>query len=360
MKFLKKNYTEAGYVTDCVQKAALANPGVSYKLIIDGREAFFTSGDGSLQNACYAIFGREFTQSVLSVDYEKNGIKLWGLCGKTNYVRPNKSGQIFFVNGRSVVNKTLSFALSESYKNAVMVGKFPVAVLHVELDPRLVDANVHPAKIEVKFQREHDVYDCLYWGVKNALHAAPTVPQINLEQKSAHLEKPFQFEKPVAEYLAPKEAAPLEKSRPPQQEILFSPQETAPKTTEAPKWKSGTKDVAQDAAMETAESAAPYFAVTSPAAQKPLMQLEKRKTDGRAWQEEAPAAETPNFIDKPEDGQLKTALPAICGDDFKIVGQMFSTYVIVESGNEMLLIDQHAAHERIKYEQLVRDKENGR
>lgn len=267
-------------MTDCVQKAALANPGVSYKLIIDGREAFFTSGDGSLQNACYAIFGREFTQSVLSVDYEKNGIKLWGLCGKTNYVRPNKSGQIFFVNGRSVVNKTLSFALSESYKNAVMVGKFPVAVLHVELDPRLVDANVHPAKIEVKFQREHDVYDCLYWGVKNALHAAPTVPQINLEQKSAHLEKPFQFEKPVAEYLAPKEAAPLEKSRPPQQEILFSPQETAPKTTEAPKWKSGTKDVAQDAAMETAESAAPYFAVTSPAAQKPLMQLEKRKTDG--------------------------------------------------------------------------------
>ena len=154
MKFLKKDSTEAAVITDICNKQALSHPHVSLRLIRDGMDVLFSPGDSILKNAVHAVYGKDIANAVTEVDYTKNNIRVSGLTGKNNLSRPNRQMQIFFLNGRYVVNKTLMTAVQEAYKNELMIGRFPVCVLNITIDPSLVDVNVHPGKIEVKFASE--------------------------------------------------------------------------------------------------------------------------------------------------------------------------------------------------------------
>ena len=303
-KFLKKDSAEAAAVTDVVQKAALSRPDISVRYISSGREAFKTQGDGNLLNAVYSLFGGDIAKHMIKVDYSDSGVRVTGYSGTAAVARPNRNMQIFFVNGRSVVSRTVSFALSEAYKNQLTVGRFPSAVLNIEIDPSAVDVNVHPSKTEVKFTDEKAIYDAVYWGVKNMLYEKPYVPAVeSITKKPAEPVRPAQTE-------APKEQNP----------IVAHVQ----KSLDTFGKKSGFHKI------EPVKKEAP-------------------KTFA--------AEERVKYEPKPEEKPAQQTIAAEETDDFTLIGQVFDTYLIAQKGSDMLLIDQHAAHERLNYEALKKKRD---
>lgn len=303
-KFLKKDSAEAAAVTDVVQKAALSRPDISVRYISSGREAFKTQGDGNLLNAVYSLFGGDIAKHMIKVDYSDSGVRVTGYSGTAAVARPNRNMQIFFVNGRSVVSRTVSFALSEAYKNQLTVGRFPSAVLNIEVDPSAVDVNVHPSKTEVKFTDEKAIYDAVYWGVKNMLYEKPYVPAVeSITKKPAEPVRPAQTE-------APKEQNP----------IVAHVQ----KSLDTFGKKSGFHKI------EPVKKEAPKIFA---------------------------AEERVKYEPKPEEKPAQQTIAAEETDDFTLIGQVFDTYIIAQKGSDMLLIDQHAAHERLNYEALKKKRD---
>ena len=320
MKFLKKDSAEAAQILDCLNKQALSHPNVSVRLIRDGKDALFSPGDNELKNAVHSVFGRDISNNMISADYEKNGVRVTGLIGANNLSRPNRLMQVFFVNNRFVANKTLYTAVSEAYKNELMVGRFPVCVLNVELDSALVDVNVHPGKTEVKFASDKDVYEAIYWAVKNALNASAAPRAVNIaEAQKAAYKMPLNI----------KEAEQIKISSLPRREaVQFKPY--TPPPTAAVK-KAPSLDMVREE-LKDFEGKLPVRPVESAEIKKP------EKSIGSV----APQMEIEKQPIKKDDDIA----------DFRIIGQLFSTYILVELGDDFVLVDQHAAHERIKYEDL--------
>lgn len=303
-KFLKKDSAEAAAVTDVVQKAALSRPDISVRYISSGREAFKTQGDGNLLNAVYSLFGGDIAKHMIKVDYSDSGVRVTGYSGTAAVARPNRNMQIFFVNGRSVVSRTVSFALSEAYKNQLTVGRFPSAVLNIEVDPSAVDVNVHPSKTEVKFTDEKAIYDAVYWGVKNMLYEKPYVPAV--------------------ESITKKQAEPVR-----------------PAQTEAPK--------EQNPIVAHVQKSLDTFGKKSGFHKIEPVKKEESKTFA--------AEERVKYEPKPEEKPAQQTIAAEETDDFTLIGQIFDTYLIAQKGSDMLLIDQHAAHERLNYEALKKKRD---
>lgn len=192
MKFLKKNVSEGNAVADAADRMALSHPEVSIKLIRDGKETLCSPGDGNLLSAIYAVYGKEFASGLIPVKYQSDGVRVEGYVSKPLASRKSRSMQLFFLNGRFVRSGTASAALSEAYRNSIMVGKFPACVLHIKFPPSAVDVNVHPAKLEVRFENEKPVFDAIYYGVKNALITGDTRPEAKLSDKEFPTQKaPF-------------------------------------------------------------------------------------------------------------------------------------------------------------------------
>ena len=168
-KFLKKDYTEAGYIEDALKKIALYNKEVAFKLISNGKTILQTNGSGDLETAVYSVFGKEISSELVNVDYEHNGMRVSGVVGKPVIARANRQNQLFYVNGRCIKDKTLSAAAEQAFKGIVTVGRYGFLILNIEMDPELVDVNVHPAKLEVRFQNEQDVFKLVYHGIKSSL-----------------------------------------------------------------------------------------------------------------------------------------------------------------------------------------------
>ena len=330
MKFLKKDTTEAGYIADIVEKFVLSHPDVSFRFINNGKQALFSAGDGSMVNAIYTVYGKDYARSVLPIDYGDSVIRATGYIGKSNISRPNRRQQSFFVNGRSIQSKTMTAALEEAYKNQIMIGKFPFAVIDLLVNPAFVDVNVHPHKTEVKFSDERKVFDTVYWAVKNALYEKPIVPQVELAKttpkKEAYKSEEFTAERrPYIQVPIPSQTEKATLA-PHVQEYRHQTQPPAASVQE-PAQKQVVLEKSTAVLQETAET--PYQVQNGPV-QQPYEQAE----------------ETPTA---PSIG------PQTDNKDYKIVGQLFDTYIILERGDEALLIDQHAAHERLNYEQLRRD-----
>lgn len=303
-KFLKKDSAEAAAVTDVVQKAALSRPDISVRYISSGREVFKTQGDGNLLNAVYSLFGGDIAKHMIKVDYSDSGVRVTGYSGTAAVARPNRNMQIFFVNGRSVVSRTVSFALSEAYKNQLTVGRFPSAVLNIEVDPSAVDVNVHPSKTEVKFTDEKAIYDAVYWGVKNMLYEKPYVPAVeSITKKPAEPVRPAQTE-------APKEQNPI---------------------------------------VAHVQKSLDTFGKKSGFHKIEPVKKEASKTFA--------AEERVKYEPKPEEKPAQQTIAAEETDDFTLIGQVFGTYLIAQKGSDMLLIDQHAAHERLNYEALKKKRD---
>ena len=179
MKFLKKDSTEAGYISDLMTKFILAHPEISFRFIKNGSDVLTSSGDSDLKNAVYCVYGRDYANNIIPVEYESEGIKVTGVIGNSSLSRPNRSFQSFFVNKRTIKSPLLIKAVEEAFKNQIMIGKFPVAVLNIEINPALIDINVHPTKLEVKFSDDKKIYDAVYYGTKNALYAIPDEKNTN-------------------------------------------------------------------------------------------------------------------------------------------------------------------------------------
>ncbi|MBR2410526.1 MAG: DNA mismatch repair endonuclease MutL [Clostridia bacterium] len=403
MKFLKKDMTEGSYVTDVVQKTALSHPEIKFTLIKDGKNVLMTQGNGDLRSAVYNIFGKEISEALIPVEYEYQTIKIKGFVSRPLNNRPNRNMQFVFVNGRYVRVPVAAAALDEAYKNRIMVGKFPMCFLFIDIPAGKVDVNVHPAKTEIRFSEDSKIFETVFYSVKSALNKGDDVrPEISLREKRDITAKkepePVQMRfsqsvlnnennTPVRNIgsLSPKKQSfsaesnstvpvtpviPVKREVPEQvKSVLDAVEQSYPvKTEEA--------SVVKEEAEEKRTSAVPVIDITAEdeenfSVNKPFSLPEKdrvavfRDTSGifnnmtpkekvteeneRYYigkQEEKPVEDTP-FV--PDNGTKN--------EEIRIVGEVFSTYILVEKGDKLLVIDKHAAHERMIFNSLMSEKE---
>ena len=342
MKFMKSDTAEASAVTACVQQQALAHPDVSVRLIRDGEEAFATAGDGSRMAAIYVLFGRDLANGMLEVNGHWEKITVRGFVTKPTATRGNRTYQQFFVNGRFVKSRMLSAALEEAYKNQIMVGRFPACVLEVTLPAQAVDVNVHPAKTEVKFLYEKQVFDAVHYAVLSTLSKASGKPEIKLPEKKQTAPAPAEPVKPAAP------AAPAAKPAVnPDFYKTMQAEEYRRLISQQPERKPSFPVAESVLLPKPAPKAAANETPTAAFVQSRFAQPEepqKRETIAEAGEKkpEAPAASA-------QPVQQEIPLPE---QTFRIVGEVLDTYIIVEQGESVLFIDKHAAHERINFEKL--------
>ena len=351
MKFMKSDTVEGGKVTAAVQMQALAHPSVAFRLIRDGKEVLSTPGNGGLQGAVYCVYGRECAQMV-KVDSRWENCSLTGYVSKPTDSRPSRAMQTFFVNDRPVKSKLLIAALEEAYRNQIMVGKFPACVLHLTLPPNAVDVNVHPAKTEVKFLSEKTVFDCVHYGVLGALNKTPDRPQVQFQKP-----KPVQSASPEGEPV-PAQAAPTKGDPAPAQ----PPVETVPaKEAQKPFFRTMTPQefrtfskALEDAPQPRREATAATVAKLERSAPEPM-----RETVMLPKVTPPPAEKTPERPAEPsaQEAPQQQELDMPAEIPWRMVGELYHTYIIVEQGNEAFLIDKHAAHERILFDKLKANQE---
>lgn len=353
MKFLKKDVSEANAVAGIVDKIALSNPDVSIRFIREGKSALLTSGSGDLKTAAYEIFGKDFADGLIEADYSFESVKISGLVSKPTKSRPNRNMQFFFVNGRLVKSGTASAALSEAYKNSIMVGKFPYCVLNITTAPGLVDVNVHPAKIEVRFANERTVFSAVYYAAKNALEHRDEAPKVTIP-RTAQTEL-FEPVRPKTEQMRLPEKQPDFWNRMSSSEYRSAQQPEKP-TYQQPAAREDIITVASpDKKPETADS--------EPSTIQHFLDAQRAKKEETAAIEadirpelSENAATLPD--EKPEDAAraLDTAVDEKPAElPVTVIGEAFKTYIIVQQGESIFLVDKHAAHERMLFNELVKN-----
>ncbi len=316
MKFMKSDSVEGSRVAAAVQAQALAHPEAAFTFLRDGKQLLSSPGTGGLEAAIYSVYGRECAKMV-KVDSRWEQYSLSGFVSKPTDSRPSRSLQTFFVNGRPVKSGLLIAALEEAYRNQIMVGKFPACVLHLTLPANAVDVNVHPAKTEVKFLSEKAVFDCIHYGVLGALNKTSDRPQI-------------QFKPAPAPTPAPTKASP---PAPAKQENFF-------RTMTPAEFKTFTTAMA-DAPQPKKEAAIATVAKLETPAPMPIR--------------EQILIPRPEPVPVAPPVQAEIPLPEKA--PWRLVGELYRSYIIVEDGEEAFLIDKHAAHERILFDKLKANQE---
>ena len=407
MKFLKKDSSEGTFVSDTVTHVALSHPEVSVKFIREGKLQYVTPGDGQLRGAAYAVLGREFSRDLIELKNQEGVYRITGLVTPPKSCRASRSMQHFYINGRYVRNRTMMAGMEMAFKGTMMQGKFPGGILLLEMPADLVDVNVHPAKIEARFARENDVFDVVYHAVKLALAQPGTGERLftfeadKEEEKTENSKKdadiikndvknnsftglsaiirgqadpgvlPQQHWEPAKPAAAPQQSAPSAAMQIPtapsvprwkgsaQNEDMLDPFVTlhSPKleTTKAP-------EPFRAAASETQLDVEPEFGETklhSPqdhmAAWNPAQEAPKEEPESAPCAETEPdapeAAEQETVLAEPE--QMNFDPTADQPEPLRYVGEVFRTYILAERGDELCLIDKHAAHERQLYEKLA-------
>ena len=350
MKFLKKDVSEANAVAAVADCLALSHPEVAVTLIREGRETLLTPGSGDERACIYAVFGRDFARDLLPVSYSLGGVRVTGFICRPTAARANRTMQHFFVNGRYVKTRTAAAALERAYQGAIMVGKFPACVLHLDMPPETVDANVHPAKIEVRFTNERPIFDAVFHAVKSALLAEDTPKQAVLHQKpTVNTPEPkgeqLRFATPVS---APVSPAPVERTETPSAPSPVKAEQTLSAkasggfvsrplnpSAATPPATGGTLPLHDatvvlpplDPDLLLRGSADVEVEVTSPVPQAAM---------------ESEAADTPSVVTSNEGEE----------EDIVYLGEAYRTYLIAEKGGSLFFIDKHAAHERILYNKL--------
>lgn len=351
MKFLKKDVTEGNAVQGVVDRIALSHPEISFRFIRDGKQVLITSGNSDLKGTVYSVFGAELSDTLIETDYSYNSMRLTGYVSRPHQSRKSRSMQFFFINGRLVKSATAMAALEQAYKNLIMVGRYPACVLNIEIDPKLVDVNVHPSKTEVRFVNEKPVFDLVYYGVKTAVETKNSVKEgsfysdangrnyRNLETQTSKIdfgvkpEQPSQLKFSNAKVNNPwRVAAPSGYTEHKRKDSYGDPKDY--------KIKSG-RIFSENETVEENEYSTTVtidFSDKKDTAEKP----ENTVSAQPATQEtSAPAAAV---VDEKDD------VPA-----FKVVGEAFNTYIIVEIKNDLYYIDKHAAHERMNFERLKKE-----
>ena len=344
MKFMKSDTVEGSRVTAAVQMQALAHPEVAFQLVRDGKQVLATPGNGGLEAAVYCVYGRECAKMV-KVESRWEQYSLTGFVSKPTDSRPSRSLQTFFVNNRPVRSRLLIAAFEEAYRNQIMVGKFPACVLHLTLPANTLDVNVHPAKTEVKFLNEKAVFDCVHYGVLGALNKTPDRPQVQFKaQPSAPvLPEPKPESKPEVKASAPKKEN-FFRTMTAEEYKTFS---TALKDAPQPKKEAAAATIAK---IERPNNMPLREFVRIPSVQEAAKKPELPKLPEMPAPKPAPTPEP-----EPEMEQETIAMPEI--QDWRMVGELYNSYIIVEQGDNAFLIDKHAAHERILFEKLKANQE---
>ncbi len=371
-KFLKKDVSEGISVSNIVDKAALSHPEVAFTYIRDGKQALKTFGDDKLLSAIYSVFGREFASGLIPVEYELNSVKVSGYTSKPIHSRPNRNMQNFFINGRYVKSRTAMAAVEEAYKGSIMVGKFPSCVLNISLPYEMIDVNVHPAKIEVRFVNERPVFDAVYHSVKSSLLQNDSKKQASFKNNTA-----FNSIKKINPF---KEGGYL---------IQKAERQKADKIFEKP-FEQPKKNVIDELEIKpdgidgwrVADNSNPFDVYSKEAVKKEkqkehtIEEIKKAKAEEqisliasefekREQTPEVQAEYIQQSLDIENDNDItvsenKNSIPTLIpkqDDEIKYIGELFDTYIIVEKNQkEMILIDKHAAHERIIYEKLKAEK----
>lgn len=365
MKFLKKDFTEANYVTGVVEHAALSHPEIAFILTREGNMVFSTSGDGQLKTPVFSVFGREMFQDMLEVPlFEREQLSAWGYITKPHCAKPNRRMQHFFVNGRYVKSRLMQAALEQAYKNAIITGKYPSCAIFLTIPYNMVDVNVHPAKTEVKFAIEKPVFEVVYIACKNALEAGDNVPLVQL--KHIPHEDHLTQEQQLLE-VAPQEMIPPED--------LLPSDELSPEEMPVGPSQEGVQELLPEAPLDEDESVPSALSEDASAAQE-----EESRTYGEDLSGFRPIIECDTgdeglHLCAPPPTQFLSALSprnetatgadalqpkssgnASRGTRFtggaRVLGEGFHTYLIAEEGDGLVLIDKHAAHERIIFNRL--------
>lgn len=446
MKFLKKNTSEANAVAAVIDRIALSHSEIAFTFIRDNKKALVTSGDGNLRNCIYAVYGREFTQGIIPVDYELDGVRVNGYITKPQASRASRAMQTFFINGRYVKSRTAVAALEEACKGTVMVGKFPACVLNIDLSLNAVDVNVHPAKIEVRFVNERPIFDAVYHGVKSALIKGDTTKQFKLDMDNlidkSVVQKPYTMSQYTVEKIKNSpDVRSIEKvsktavrnygtllentkndtfSVSASKRLCVHEEESTtlsdfaaengekhrfgvvPISNDTPSGSASCDtepiilqnkddsflnassnrigsyvniDIAVDddefenvsptGASSSAERIVPEEPAKPSDAAEQIVTVEQasdscpsepaKEEQKNTHGAESVGIDTDIIVDEKENDTISTIIPTD-DDNIKYIGEAFATYIIVERNNEILLIDKHAAHERMIYEKLKRDQ----
>ncbi len=330
LKFMKKDAAEAAACLAVVQRQALARPEISFKFIKDGKQELLTPGDGQLRSALYAVLGRELALGFAPVSGSGEDVKVTGFVSLPTCCRGTRGYQFFFVNGRWVKSAALTAALEQAYANQKMVGKFPGCVLHLELKLNGVDVNVHPTKQEVKFGQERAVFSAVYYAVLSALGADKSRPAVVVGQAAKPIIEGKQTSLPLHDFTAPR-TAPVPTAPPSRREEV----KPAVQPVSAP----AKPGVELPVPVEEARPAAPV----RPAAPAPIPAAASVRQEEAPKQAPAPAPSPPSPALVEEEKQETP---------WRIAGELFHTYIIVEQGDKALLIDKHAAHERMNFDKM--------
>ena len=339
MKFLKKDVTEGNSVQGIVERIAISNPDISFRFIREGRQAMITAGNGDLKSTIYSVYGSELSETLVPVEYFYSGMRLTGYVSRPHQSRKSRAMQFFFINGRLVDSRLAKAALEQAYKNLIMVGRFPACVLNIEMDTKLVDVNVHPAKIEVRFVNEKPIFDLIYYGVKTAVEQQDTVKEGKLSDNSISSVYGNQIKTNSSKIdFFKKEEKPNQlkfSSASPKTWSLASPK--AQLRRETSEEENIKKDIKEESVFD-----------------KPIEAKEKAeiKTEqiGIPVQNNAFSENT-----QPVTEEIDSSVIVDEKDDapvFRVVGEAFRTYIIVEIENDLYYIDKHAAHERMNFEKL--------
>ncbi|MDD6611115.1 MAG: DNA mismatch repair endonuclease MutL [Clostridiales bacterium] len=369
MKFLKKDFTEAGYILSVVEHAAESHPEIAFRCIRDGKDVFHSPGNGRLQNAVYSVFGKDLSKNLIEMpEHSLYDIRVWGYISRPHAPRANRTYQHFFVNGRFIKSKLIQAAMEEAYRNSIITGKFPYGCICMQLPLSLVDVNVHPAKTEVKFAQEKQVFSAVYAACKNALAGDDNIPEIEAKEKTA---APAPEPEPVvvsrsAITMTPrvaeeerKPAASVSPSTAPARESHTSsgqmkhPSAYAAASADppiSPKRSSFLPFVDVDDAdeqvlrMPHAGKAVENIIPMIP--DRPAIRQESREQPA---QQTLPQAEAVP-VQPAEEQEAETLTPDL--PKARVIGSCFDTYILAEDENGLVFIDKHAAHERILFNQL--------
>ena len=340
-KFLKKDSVEGEYVSEIVNRLALAHPNISFTYINNGVEILRTTGDGDLKNTVFYIYGKEICKKLIPINAIKNGFKISGLIGIPELSRGNRSYENFFINGRYIKSNVVQSAIEEGYEGKLMVGKFPVFIINMSVPQNTVDVNVHPTKLEVRFEDENFIHNFLCDAIEKTLKNQVLIPNIEFEDKKTFLEvtetKPFNIEvqKQLEDLLVEDEEQIVTKPKTHTNTPLVVNEVAEEELIKKTELISRLYKPKEETKKSTIEKDVSNINIQQPIIQNIIIEDEENKIEEKTQKFKEKSIKKHNFF-----------------NNYKIVGQIFSTYWIIEQNNEIFIIDQHSAHERVIYEEL--------
>ena len=351
LKFLKKDVAEGNAIASIVDKIAISHPEIAFKFIRDNRQEFITPGDGELYSSVYAVMGKQFAASMIPVDYELNGIKIDGFTVKPLFGRPNRTMQHFFINGRYVKSLVCTRSLEHAYQNSIMEGKFPSCVLRLTIPPSILDVNVHPAKIEVRFTDERIIADSIFFAVKNAILLDSKPVEINIKKPVIDYRKPLPEEPPQYTQMKIQPEPVVQEIKPvyvePTPECYVTPQQHIPVMPDVREEKPlCVASVINETVKEDIVNI-PYDMPIEPVNDETPIERLKPVEDMRFKYISETSFEKKQVIQPEPQKEIY----------FRVIGEVFKNYIIAEVEGDIVFIDKHAAHERILFEKLKSGKQ---